>query len=726
MTTTLNFFAPCPRGIEALLTEELRSLHMHEVKETRAGVAFQGSLQDAYRVCLWSRLASRVLLTLKQFPIHSAQDLYEQTLTITWQDHLSATGTLAVDFTGTSPIITHTHFGALKVKDAIVDQLRAAHNERPSIDTEQPDVRINVYLQREIVTLSLDLSGASLHRRGYRTDTVEAPLKENLASAILLRANWPTIAAAGGSFVDLMCGSGTLCIEAAYMAGDIAPGILRDYFGFRHWQGHDAAAWKALLIEAHERKAAGLTKLPAIVGYDQDQHAIRSARGNAKNAGLDKHIAFTQRELSQCTAETIPVGLMLCNPPYGERMGEANELPTLYRQIGDQLKQCFPQWRAAIFTGNPDMGRFVGLRPQRKHTLYNGSIECKLFHYIVTEEGYAKVDNKPDAPKTFSVSAEMFANRLQKDIKLFTRWSQREGLHCYRLYDADMPEYNLAIDVYQSDKLYLHIQEYEAPKTIDPAKAHQRLTEALAIVYDVMQVPRDQVFFKQRRQQKSGKQYEKFAETGQFHEVAEGPGRFWVNFTDYLDTGLFLDHRLTRLMILELAQGKRFLNLFAYTGTATVYAALGGATTTTTVDMSNTYLTWAEKNLALNHLKGKQHEFIQADVLTWLLANHQRRFDLIFLDPPTFSRSKRMQDTLDIQRDHVELIRNSMALLAEDGVLLFSNNHQKFKLDKEALADLDVGDITQQTLPKDFERNPKIHHCFRITRRINTVTSSRS
>jgi len=262
----------------------------------------------------------------------------------------------------------------------------------------------------------------------------------------------------------------------------------------------------------------------------------------------------------------------------------------------------------------------------------------------------------------------------------------------------------------------VHVQEYEAPDTIDPDKARQRLQHALGVIPLVLEIPREQMFFKVRRRQKGGGQYEKLDEAGAFHEVREGPCRFLVNFTDYLDTGLFLDHRATRAMLGELAQGKRFLNLFGYTGTATVHAGLGGAASTTTVDMSYTYLDWAQRNFELNGMRGKNHELVQADVLVWLKQNHARRYGLIFLDPPTFSRSKRMDDTFDVQRDHVALIADAAALLEPDGILVFSTNLRRFKIDREALSPLTVEDITRKTIPQDFERNPKIHQCFRIRR----------
>ncbi|MCR4300876.1 MAG: bifunctional 23S rRNA (guanine(2069)-N(7))-methyltransferase RlmK/23S rRNA (guanine(2445)-N(2))-methyltransferase RlmL [Sulfuricaulis sp.] len=715
MTDTRQFFATCPKGIESLLADELRQFGAEIVKETRAGVAFEGPLAIGYRACLWSRLASRMLLPLTSFPAPTPEELYTGVQTIAWKEHLAAEGTLAVDFTTSQSAITHSHYGALKAKDAVIDQLRDEFGVRPSVDTAQPDIRINIYLLRDQATVSLDLSGESLHRRGYRTQTVQAPLKENLAAAILLRAHWPAIAKQGGMLVDLMCGSGTLLIEGAMIATDTAPGLAREYFGFLRWKKHDAAAWSELLDEAHQRRETGLTHLPPIHGYDHDPLAIRAARDNIKRAGLGNLIVAQQRELSACTPETAATGLVVANPPYGERLGPGSELSALYTEIGTQFKKCFPGWRGAVFTGNPELGKVMGLRAGKLHTLYNGAIECKLLHFEITPENVVG----ERAPKPFEIrlgsSAEMFANRLRKDLQHFGRWARRQEIFAYRLYDADLHEYNLAVDVYESDKRYVHVQEYEAPDTISPDKARQRLQHALGVIPLVLEIPREQMFLKVRKRQKGGAQYEKLGKCGEFYEVREGPCRFLVNFTDYLDTGLFLDHRDTRAIIAKLAKGKSFLNLFGYTGSATVQAALGGAVSTTTVDMSYTYLDWAQRNFELNKLAGNNHELVQADVLVWLKENRQRRYGLIFLDPPTFSRSKRMEDTLDVQRDHAALITDTAALLEPGGILIFSTNLRRFKIDLKALSGFTVEDITRKTIPKDFERDRKVHQCFRIS-----------
>ena len=721
MTSSLSLFASAPRGIEPLLADELRALGAQAVKETRAGVTFEGTLELAYRACLWSRVANRVLLPIAQFPAPTPEALYDGVRGIDWSQHFTADNTLAVEFNSNRSAITHTHYGALKVKDAIVDQFRERDGVRPSVATDAPDVRINVYVHADVANVSIDLSGESLHRREYRVGTVVAPLKENLAAAILLRAGWPGIAQAGGALVDLMCGSGTLPIEAALMASDSAPGLRRTYYGFLHWRGHDAALWAALLKEAQDRRELGMKNLPSIRGYDHDPSAVRAALANVEQAGYTGHVHIERRYLADCRQEHVDhAGLVVVNPPYGERLGEDSELPDLYRALGTSLKTCYEGWRAAVFTGNPDLGKVMGLRAHKMHVLYNGAIECKLLHFEVVPRQFVieRGATPPEAvaPAALTAGAEMFANRLRKNLKQLGKWAAREKISCYRLYDADMPEYALAIDLYQGAVRWAHVQEYAAPKSVDPGKAAERLREALSAIPQVLDIPAAQMFLKVRQKQKGAAQYERLSEHGTFHTVLEDGLKLQVNFTDYLDTGLFLDHRPTRRLLRERARDKRFLNLFGYTGTATVHAAAGGARSTTTVDMSRTYLDWARRNLMLNGFEGKEHEIIQADVLVWLEDAAERRYDLIFLDPPTFSTSKRMQDTLDIQRDHVALIQAAGRLLTPAGELIFSTNFRRFRLEREALAEFAIEDLSRATLPKDFERDPRIHQCFRLTR----------
>ncbi len=725
-----QLFATTPKAMENILAEELQALGISEVKQTMAGVAFQGDLETAYRTCLWSRTANRILLVLSSFDVKNQEDLYEGVQRINWFEHLNPEDSFAVSFSAkNAPAINNTHFGALKVKDAIVDQMRAKFNVRPSINTGQPHIRVNVYLHGEIAQLSLDLSGESLHRRGYRDINIKAPIKENLAAAMLLRSGWPHIAKQGGSLLDPMCGSGTLLLEGAMMAADYAPGLLRDYFGFIGWKQHDAACWKKLRDEALQRKHAGLEKLPVIVGFDQNRQTINTALTHIANAGLQAKIHVERRDIRDAApADSWKPGLLICNPPYGERLGDEAETAELYKIFGASLKAHFIGWKAAMIISDPELGFRLGIRSQKPVTLFNGALECKLLRMDIEESAFFVPKAKSQEERLKQVTATsaepeadagavMFANRLKKNVKKLANWAKQNQISCYRVYDADLPEYSAAVDIYQGDQTWVNVQEYEPPKTIDAHKADQRLAGLLAEIPKVLGVGRENVFLKIRRKQRSTEQYEKYGESGHFHAIEEGGCRLLVNFEDYLDTGLFLDHRPIRMMLQQQAKDKRFLNLFAYTGSATVHAAVGGAKSTTTVDMSNTYINWAKNNLALNKTAGG-HEFIQADCLEWLANEaaqaHCRQYDLIFLDPPTFSNSKRMEGIFDIQADHVALINNALKLLAPQGVLYFSTNFRRFKLDGPALSASNIEDITAATIPEDFARNPKIHYCWRL------------
>lgn len=713
------FFASCAPSVADLTAAELRACGASECREFKLGVQFTGSLETAYRACLWSRTASRILLPLATFPAATPEALYEGVAAVDWREHIAPGRTLAIDFGGASTGITHTHFGALKTKDAIVDQLRERTGERPTIDLERPDVRIDIRLDRDRATLSLDLSGDSLHRRGYRARGVAAPLKENLAAAVLLRCGWPALAAEHGDLVDPLCGSGTLVIEAALMARDVAPGLLRSVFGFIGWSGHDRSLWQTLIEEARERQSSGEQWRGTLRGFDQDAGAVRAANENAERARLRGVVHFERRELAQLTREGGARGLVVTNPPYGERIGDRERLEELYRLLGAKLREHYAGWRAAVLTANPPLAKAVGINAKRTHTLYNGRIECRLLRFDLSEIELAAQRTRTDpAQLRTRPGAQMFENRLRKNVKALAPWVREEGVDCYRVYDADMPEYAFAIDLYGDggSQRWVVVHEYAPPRTIDPQAARSRRREALAVIPFVFELPAERVFLRERRQQKAGTQYEKLAQEREFHVVREHPYRFAINFTDYLDTGLFLDHRLTRRYVGELARNKRFLNLFAYTGTATVYAAGAGASASTTVDMSRTYLDWAKRNLALNGLAAPQHGFVQADCIAWLheQADKTRRYDLMFIDPPTHSRSKRMSSDFDVQRDHAQLLRAAARLLDPDGTIVFSNNYTRFKLDAELTRDFEVEDISQQTLPRDFARNPKIHVCFRL------------
>lgn len=728
MRDTLEFFITCPKGIEGLLLDELRGLGADAARETVAGVYAEGDLELGYRICLWSRLANRVLLILERFPASDAQGLYDGVARVQWADHLEPDGSLAVDFTGQLAGVDSTHFGALRVKDAIVDRLRTPAGVRPSVDKVSPHLRVNVHCRNGEVQLALDLSGNSLHQRGYRLQQGAAPLKENLAAAVLIRANWPALAAQGAALADPMCGSGTFLVEAGLMAADIAPNLHRQHWGFSHWLQHVPALWQRLHAQAQQRAEAGLARPPLwIRGYEADPRLLQPLRNNIQRAGLGEWIKVYQGELATFapSPDRGQTGLIVCNPPYGERLGDTASLVYLYQKLGDVLRTQCTGWQAAIFTGNPELGRRMGIRSHKQYSLFNGALPCKLLMMELQPERYITGAAPRPAEREegrdvvvpvergarLSESAQMFANRLKKNLKTLGKWARQQNISCYRLYDADMPEFAVAIDLYGD---WAHVQEYAAPASISEDKAQARLQDVLVALPQVLGIPASQVVLKQRQRQTGKQQYQRMDRRGEFMTVTEGQVKLLVNLTDYLDTGLFLDHRPIRLRIAEEARGKRFLNLFCYTASASVHAAVGGARKTTSVDLSKTYLDWARRNLSLNGLSDL-HQLVQDDVMKWL-EQDRGEYDLIFIDPPTFSNSKRLDDVFDVQRDHVQLLDMAMARLAPGGVLYFSNNFRRFRLDPALEEKYQVQDISAQTLDKDFQRNTRIHRTWRLSR----------
>ena len=721
-----TLFATCPKGLEYLLRDELRALGADDAHEALAGVHFSGPLELAYRACLWSRLASRILLQLAEFDAPDADALYAGAQAIDWSAHLAPSGTFAIDAVGGGGALRHTQFIALRTKDAIVDQFRERSGTRPDVDVERPSIRINVRVHKARASIALDLAGLPLHRRGWRQGTGEAPLKENLACAMLLRAGWPAIAVEGGALIDPMCGAGTLLIEGALMAADVAPGLRRDYWGFLGWRGHDAAAWQALLDEAQLRATAGLRALqPVYFGYDHDPGVLQEAKRNAQAAGVAgfMHLARLPAEHLRRPEGIDRPGLVISNPPYGERLGERTALGTLYRAFGSRLREEFTGWRAAVIVADDELGHALGLRADKRYLLYNGALECRLLTFDLAEAAPRERVERP-----LSEGALAVANRIGKNLRHLRKRLDREGITCWRAYDADIPEYAAAIDVYRAigaddgrprsdafPQTWLHVQEYAPPRDIPEHVARDRLRDLVHAAGHALDVPRERIALKTRYKAKGGSKYGRFDQRGEFLVVEEGGLKFRVNLFDYLDTGLFLDHRPMRLRLRELAGGKHVLNLFCYTASASVHAAAGGAASTTSVDLSGTYLEWAARNFTLNGYSGSRHQLVQADVIAWL--RHDRgRYDLVFVDPPTFSNSKRADD-FDVQRDHAELLRLVGERLAPGGLIVFSNNLRRFTPDASLAQRFDVRDITPSTIPFDFARNPRIHVCYELRRR---------
>jgi len=718
------FFATCSKGVEDILQHELENLGVQQTKIHTGGVAFNGELKQAYKACLWSRVASRILLQLKEFTITSDDDLYEEVLSIDWSTHFSVDNTLAIDCFSSHSEVNNSHFATLRVKDAVVDQFVKITEQRPTIDRESPDIRINVYLSDKQCLLYLDMSGDALHKRAYRQAAGTAPLRETLAASMLYRAKWNTFFEDGLPLYDPMCGSGTLLIEAAMMAGNIAPGLLRKTFGFNAWKKFEPAHWDEVLGEAEALKLSGMAKIPAIRGSDNDEVLVGIARKNVEAAGLSSVIKVT---LQDATKELMPptskAGLLITNPPYGKRIGQIELLRTVYYRFGLQLKTNFNGWTAVIITSEAELARSIGLRSFHKNTLFNGALKSVLYQYRINSSISNLAENGPGEAGSAKTSehALMFINRLKKNHKHLKKWARKNNISCYRVYDADIPQYAVAIDVYAH---WIHVQEYQAPKTVDKNKAFQRINDVIDVVADTLEAKQEYVVLKTRKKQGGASQYEKLDKKNNRSIVKENDLKFYINMYDYIDTGLFLDHRATRELIKRLANNKTFLNLFAYTGSVTVYAAAGGAKTTTTVDMSNTYLDWAQDNLSLNNYVGDKHSFIRDDCLAWLqqAVEEKKKYELIFIDPPTFSNSKKMTVSLDITRDHVLLLNNCLEILTDDGMIIFSTNAKGFKLDSSISDSCFIQEITAQTTTEDFRRKPQ-HRCWCLVKQASSLAA---
>lgn len=739
----LKFFATCPKGLEGLLKEEVSLIGAENIRETVAGVYFNGDISIGMKVCLWSRYATRILLSLATYHADSDLEFYMGAYNIRYEAYFDHDVTIAVDFNGQNDFIRNTQYGALRIKDAICDRFVKNAGFRPNVDRTNPDVRINVHLDKKNnITISLDLSGKPLHQREYRTVAGIAPLKENLAAAIVKKSGYT-----GGNVVDPMCGSGTLIIEAAMQAANIAPGLFRHKYGFSKLKLYDATLFAAIKKQADDEARAGKKRLLdsniRFCGFDADESVIEKAKENIARAGLSELVSVSTQELHSLKnpfAGKNP-GLIVCNPPYGERLGNFAELLEVYTALGERIRNEFKGWRAGVISSSADLLSCLRLRYENKYKLYNGALECQLRTFEISAATATEInantsvsDTNKESSSSASASDESiqspeklvvvskehamkvapdFANRLTKNIKHLEKWAKREGLEAYRIYDSDIPNYNAAIDRYGD---YIVMQEYAAPKSVPQNVAKQHLLDMMQVVIAVTGISGDHLVLKVRERKRGEAQYEKIDESKHTLMVSEYGIGFIVNLWDYLDTGLFLDHRLTRKMIGEMSKGKDFLNIFAYTGSASVHAAIGGAKSTTTVDMSRTYLSWAKENMKANGLKFNNNFFVQADCLQWLETD-KSQFDLIFVDPPTFSNSKRMEATFDVQRDHVELLTKIKSKLRQGGTVIFSNNNRNFKIDSEALQKLGfaVKDISAKTLPEDFKRNVKIHNCWLLT-----------
>ncbi|KPK54574.1 MAG: hypothetical protein AMJ63_02870 [Myxococcales bacterium SG8_38_1] len=688
---------PCPRGCEEVLAEEVRALDVEVADLRPTAVHVRGSLQEGYRLCLWSRVASRVLLPIVEIDAETDTALYEALCEVEWWKHFDPTKTFAIGSSQAPRSPFPSHYWVQRAKDAIVDSFREHSGARPSVDKRSPALRFHLHIGEKKHELALDFSGEALHRRGYRQSGGKAPLKENLAAAILYLAKWPEAASQGVPLMDPTCGSGTFLVEAALMATSCAPGLIRERFGFESWLQHDSKAFERELADAQASRKA---ECPApIFGLDASDAALSSARENLRAAGVEEHVSLALKELANAE-KPAEHGLVVCNPPYGHRLGDEGTMFLFYQALGDVLKRVFDGWTAYVLA-TPGNIKDLGLKPVRRHVLYNGAIECRLAEIPI--RGVAKGEApKGPAWRKPSEKAAMFANRVKKNRKKWSRWAKRNGVECYRIYDADIPEYNVAVDRYPS-KAIVHIFQKERDAQDESAK--QRVQDVLLTLPEALGIEAADLVVKLRRKHDQGDQYARIAEQESEIVVSEGDLRFIVNLEDRIDTGLFLDHRAVRAYAAERCKGRRMLNLFAYTCSVSVAAAVGGAKQTTSVDLSNTYLDWGKRNYEANGLDPSKHRFFRDDAMRWI-AKNRNNFDWIFINPPTFSRSKMSKGAFNIHKDHRSLIEHAMRSLDRRGELLFTTHARDFELDRTLTSRFRVEDATKQFVPPDFVRYP--------------------
>ncbi|HEA16970.1 MAG TPA: bifunctional 23S rRNA (guanine(2069)-N(7))-methyltransferase RlmK/23S rRNA (guanine(2445)-N(2))-methyltransferase RlmL [Pseudoalteromonas prydzensis] len=703
----MHFIALTSIGIENLLVEELTDIGATVTKQTVGSVRFEGDTTLAQKVCLMSRFATRVLMLIEEKEgVNDKDSLYKFARLQPWQEWFGPTQTFAVDFNGTNDALKNTQFSGLVIKDAIVDYFNDLYEQRPNVDKQDANVRVVARLSRQGVAMYIDYSGPRLSERGYREGQGKAPIKEHLAAALIKRSGW--LENVQQPLFDPCCGAGTILIEAAGMARNEAPGLFREGFAFERLPSFRIAKYK----ELKEQLTAQITDPKLwLIGHDNDANVLSKAVDNARRADLGDVIKFKQSDATKLTSVAKLPGVVISNLPYGERIGSMAELVSLHSALGTGFKKHFNNWKLALLGMDESLFKLLKLVKLKRYKFKNGPLDVVLNLYQLDDKQVSQ--SSEDKPALNFEGSMSFANRVKKNKQGLKNWLKQNDIQAYRVYDADIPEYNVAVDIYGDSAV---IFEYAAPKEIDDVTAHKRLQDVISLTSQQLNIAPGNIAVKVRKKQKGEEQYTPMAKQNRTQVVEEFGAKFKVNLFDYLDTGLFLDHRLARRYIQENAKDKRFLNLFAYTGTASVHAALGGAKAITTVDLSKTYLKWGQDNFELNNISNTRYRFEQADCLKWL-EHATSQYDLIFLDPPTFSNSKRMKDAFDVQNDHIKLLTWVKKILSPSGTLIFSNNMRGFTMDEVGLIGLGLKavNISEQTISPDFKRNKKIHNSWLIT-----------
>lgn len=697
----MDLLITCLPGLSGLLHQELARLALQSDQAGHAAVRLCGvDSRAALTVCLHSRLAERVLVEIGHATVTPDQAAETLARSFDHERHMASAQRLWLQVDHAREVRGDARITANIFHKHVPAQVQRADSAREALC-------LRLHVAPEEAWLYVDLVGEPLSRRGYRIQPGQAPLRESLAAAMVqvALATQPE-----ASLVDLFCGSGTLLVEAACILTGRAPGLLREQWAFRHWPGIRNGLWDGLCQAARDEARRDLPPGISLRGFDADSRAVQWARSNAERAGVEALVHVERRELGSLKAADIPDNaVLLANPPWGERLEDKPMANALHLGMARSLPVLAPGRPLVILGSDVEVLDRLGVEPDFQLRLQNGPV--RNFIRQLTPAGKAPATLLQAGEPAFEVPALAghFANRLQKNARQLRKWLQQEDVQAYRLYDRDMPEFNLVVDVYGDQVL---VQEYAPPKTVDPAAARERRNAALAAVRAVLGAHREQVHVRTREQQKGQRQYQKLATQRSLLPLREGQAWYLLDLNSYLDTGVFLDHRPVRLRIAEEATGKRVLNLFAYTGTASVQAAVGGARSTLTVDASNKYLQWAGENMAFNGFAAERHRRQRADVMDWLQRSSDQ-FDLIFCDPPTFSNNKSRDDFV-VQRDHAELIRRAMKHLEPEGVLYFSCNFSKFSLDDTVHALFDVEDLTAASIPPDFQRGSRPHVLFAV------------
>ena len=715
MDTSVTLVAAAAFGLEAVVKRELSGLGYAGRVVAPGKIRFQGDPAAVCRANLWLRAADRILLEAACFPADNFDALFETTKAIDWSRWLPPDAAIHVVGRSLKSQLSSVPACQRTVKKAIVESMLHGHQIETLPETG-PLFRVEVAILKDEATLTIDTTGPSLHKRGYRLESAPAPLKETLAAAMVLLSFWDP----DRPLIDPFCGSGTIPIEAALIGKNIAPGMNRS-FAAEAWPLVPQAAW------AHARAEAADLIRPAfderLIGTDIDERALRGARRNAERAGVADLIHFQQRPFAALSSKR-EFGCVITNPPYGQRIGAHDELGHLYRSMPEVLRKL-PTWSHFILTAYPDFESLIERAADRRRKLYNGRIECTYFQFHGPKPGASKSDSSDAQDATVGQpvpvfggvtakgeeQAELFRRRLEKRARHLRRWPTRQGITCFRIYERDIPEIPLVVDRYED---HLHITEFERPHDRDLAQQADWLDLMARTASETLGMEHGKTFLKRRQRQRGSTQHEHLADRRYEIQIHEGGLQFIVNLSDYVDTGLFLDHRITRGMVRDAAAGANFLNLYAYTGAFTVYAAAGSAARTTTVDWSNTYLDWSQRNMTLNGFTGPQHRFVRSDAMSFLRRlDPSEMFDLAVVDPPTFSNSKRSEVDWEIQRDHVALLTGVLARMRPGGVIFFSTNFRRFRFAAEAVPAAEIREISKQTVPADF-RNRRIHRCWRI------------